>query len=232
MKVLTLVFLIFSVFSAFGEEIDYADLRKIHSPYIEGNTLYIKGKIDIHIYDYLSWEYRALKEVEYISLNSFGGNAEWGIEVGRKIQTLGKKTVLENGNVCASACTYIFASGKERIMESETWLGVHGARLGGSYVSTFQGYCFPDLADGSSIFVEEKAGCKEHLDKWYAATMEMTSKSFDLMEAAGVSPEFREYYFSLEDDPDWYKYLNVIRKPDLVVDPSMALEYNLATEVR
>lgn len=228
-----LVFLFLFIFSTLisASEVDYDDLRKIHSPEIKGDTLYIKGKIDSHIYDFISYEYRAMKEVKYVSLNSFGGSAEWGIEVGRRIQELGKSTKLEKGNVCASACTYIFGSGKERIMSKETWLGVHGARLGGSYVSSFQGFCFVDMADGSSIFVEGKEGCREHLDNWYKVAFDMTSRSFDLLERAGVDPAFRDYYFSLEDDHKWYEYMNVLRKPDLIVDPELALKYRFATEL-
>ena len=86
--------------------------------------------------------------MKYISFNSYGGNHNWGLDVARKIKELGKITILKKGNVCASACVYLFAAGVERIMETDTWLGIHGARLGGNFVSTFAGVCFVDAEDG------------------------------------------------------------------------------------
>jgi hypothetical protein len=205
-------------------------LHKIFSPYIEGDTLFMKGRVDSHFYDYLTYEAKKVKDVKYISFNSYGGNHNWGLEVARKIQELGKITILKKGNVCASACVYLFAAGAERVMESGTWLGVHGARLTGSYVSSFAGLCFVDMEEGSQ-FVEGKKGCKEFLATWYEKSLTATSAAFDFMEKSGVLPEMRAYYFSLDDDPLWYQQLNVFKKPDWVVTPEVAFEYNLATQV-
>lgn len=229
-SILVLIITFFS-FSVHAEP-DYETLSKLYAPVIEGDTLIYKGRVDSHFYDYLSLEAKKLENVKYISLNSYGGNHNWALDVAAKIQSLGKTTILKSGNVCASACVYLFAAGKERIMEKGTWLGVHGARLTGSYVSSFAGFCFVDLEDGTMEFTEKKKGCKDFLTTWYDKSFKATNDAFDLMEKSGISPEARTYYFSLPDDPEWYQALNVLKKPDWVVDTATALKYNLATEVR
>lgn len=231
MKIISIVFLIISTTATAVADPDYQSLAKYFSPTIKGDTLYITGRIDSHIYDYLTYEAKKVQAVKYISLNSYGGNHNWGLEVSAKIQLLGKTTVLESGNVCASACVYLFASGKERIMSKDTWLGVHGARLGGGYATNFAGYCFVELEDGEQ-FVENKKGCKDFLASWYGIVSKATNDAFDLMEKAGVSPDARTYYFSKEDDPKWYESINVFKKPDWVISPDEALKYQFATALQ
>lgn len=91
------------------------ELRVIQSPRIVGDELVIKGPIDSHIYDFISMEAQKLKSVTKVSLNSLGGNHNWALEIGRRIQELGLKTVINKGAFCASACVYLFGSGQERI---------------------------------------------------------------------------------------------------------------------
>lgn len=209
---------------------DYETLSKLYSPVIEGDTLILKGRVDSHFYDYLTLEAKKIEKIKYVSLHSYGGNHNWALDVAAKLQSLNKITIVKKGNVCASACVYLFASGKERIMEKTTWLGVHGARLTGSYASSFAGFCFVELED-SFEFVENKKGCKDFLSSWYEVSLKATNNAFDLMEKSGVSTEARKYYFSLEDDPKWYEHLNVLKKPDWVVDTDTALQFNFATQV-
>ena len=118
---------------------DLARARRLVSPRIEGDALIIEGKIDSHIYDYLQYEAAKIIPVKVIELNSLGGSNEWALEIARKIRELGKTTVLLSGHSCASACAYLFAAGRERVASEDTWIGVHGARLGASYLTTFQG---------------------------------------------------------------------------------------------
>ncbi len=212
-------------FADSGENLDI-----IHSPQIQGNVLYVKGVIGSHIYDYLAIEAKALKNVTTVDLNSYGGNSPWAIEIGRKMQEMGFDTRLSDGSVCASACVYLFGSGKKRLAGRSTWLGIHGARLGAGHLTTFWGVCFVDLDDGSQFFPEKK-GCQAFLKKWYADTMEMTLASFALIEKRGVSPRLKEDYFSRPDDPKWPAYGNVLRTENWELPSPEALDYALVTEL-
>lgn len=206
------------------------DLNKLYSPRIVGDTLLIKGRIDSHIYDFLSREAKAVEKVTRIELNSLGGNSSWALDVARKIQLLGKTTVLPQGNFCASACVYLFAAGKERIAGKEAWLGIHGARLGAGFVTTFQGVCFVDLEEGPA-FEPRKKGCREFLADWYGKAMKATTDAFDFMESNGVSRSLRETYFAMPDDEKWYEQANVIRKPDWFLVAPEAVKYGLVTQI-
>lgn len=205
------------------------ELQKIYSPWIEGDVLHIKGRIDSHIYDFLSFEAKALEKVRVIELNSLGGSTNWGLEVANKIKSLGKDTRLTSGHYCASACTYLFAAGKERIASTDVWFGVHGARLGAGYMTNFWGLCFIELEDGA-VFEPKKKGCQEFLASWYETAMKVTLEAFHFMESNGVSSSLRETYFAMPDDPSWPGYANVIRKPDWVLGTAEARKFNLVTK--
>jgi hypothetical protein len=207
-----------------------ARIRRIISPHIEGETLVIEGRIDSHIYDYLQYEAVKIAAVNVIELDSLGGNVEWGLAIARKLRDLGKTTLLRSGNYCASACVAIFAAGRERLAAEDTWIGIHGARLGPGYLTTFQGLCFVDLEEGSA-FEPRKKGCQEFLKHWYAATLASTDEAFDIMESNGVSSALRRTYYDMPDDPDWPSELNAIRKPDWPLMASEAVKYNLVTRV-
>lgn len=209
-----------------------SELRRPQIPFIAGETLYIYGQIHSHIYDYIAFEYKAMKGVKFVSLHSLGGNAEWGIEIGRKIQELQLDTILEESSLCASACTYIFGSGKNRIMQKNSWLGFHGARIGGGLESTFRGLCLVTLDDGSTMYIEQLKGCRDHVAHWYQVALRVTDSAFDLLEKAGISTSFREYYYSLEDDEQWYEYSNILKKPDLMINSVMAMKYHWATQIQ
>ena len=165
-----------------------------------------------------------------IDLNSLGGNAEWALEIARKVKELGKTTLLRSQHYCASACAYIFAAGRERMASEDTWIGIHGVRLGAGYLTNFEGLCFVDL-EGRSVFEPRKTGYQKFLNRWYEVTLASTNEAFDLMEANGVSPELRKTYFAMPDDPDWPAQLNAIRKPDWPLKAADASKYNLVTTV-
>jgi hypothetical protein len=216
-----------------GSPDDSADLdhlRRIISPHIEGDTLIIEGRIDSHIYDYIQYEAPRVAAVRVIELNSFGGNVEWALEIARKIKELGKTTLLRSQHVCASACATIFAAGRERIAAEDTWIGIHGARLGPGYTTNFEGLCFVGL-EGRSVFEPRKTGCREFLNHWYDVTLASTNEAFDMMESNGVSPDLRETYLAMPDDPEWPAQMNALRKPDWPISAADGLRYNLVTRV-
>ena len=216
-----------------GPRSDGADLdhiRRIISPHIEGDRLIIEGRIDSHIYDYIQYEAARVAAVRVIDLDSLGGNAEWALMIARKVRELGKTTELRSQHYCASACVAIFAAGRERMAAEDTWIGIHGARLGPGYTTNFEGFCFEDL-EGGMAFEPRKRGCREFLNHWYDVTLESTNEAFDLMESNGVSPELRETYFSMPDDPGWPAQMNAIRKPDWPLKAADAVKYNLVTKL-
>lgn len=205
-------------------------IRKIIAPHIEGDTLVIEGKINSHIYDHLQYEAARIAAVKVIELNSLGGNTEWALAIAHKVKDLGKTTLLQSGHYCASACAYIFAAGRERPASEDTWIGIHGVRLGAGYLTSFQGLCFVDLESGSA-FEPRKKGCQDFLSHWYELTMASTNEAFDIMESNGVSPDLRKAYFEMPDDPEWPAQMNAIRKPDWPLKARDALKYNLVTKV-
>lgn len=206
------------------------NLSQVYAPAIVGDTLYIKGKIDSHIYDFLSYEAQKVEAVTYVSLNSYGGNHYWAKEIGRRLQEFGKITVLSAGNVCASACLYIFGSGTERWMSENTWLGIHGARLGAGYTVNFINDCF-DIDGNIATLNESKDGCQNFISHWYSVAYTETRLAFQLIETAGVSPALFENYFKLDQDPNWFQHSNVLKIKDWEVTPQEALEFNLATQI-
>ena len=159
-----------------------------------------------------------------------GGSHEWALEIARKVKELGKTTLLPSGHYCASACAAIFAAGRERVASEDTWIGIHGARLGVGYLTSFEGLCFVDL-DTGSVFEPRKKGCQDFLAHWREVALASTNEAFDAMESNGVSPDLRKVYFQMPDDPDWPAQLNVIRKPDWRLTASEALKYHLVTSV-
>lgn len=192
------------------------------SPVRSGDTLYIEGRIGSHIYDYLAFEGKKLSSLKKVTLNSWGGDHNWALEIARKLRELKLTTALESGHVCASACVYLFASGHERQMAEDTWLGIHGARLGAGYILQYQQICQQN---------QESAACKEYLDQWFQVSYEATKKAFLSMESSGVSSDLFLTYFNFPDDSNWTEAMNVLKKPDWMVTPEVALQFALATEL-
>jgi len=205
-----------------------ADLGKYYSPRIEGRTLYIKGTISSHIYDFLSLEEKNVRDnVDVIEFNSIGGSTEWALESARKISELKKTTKLSSGSLCASACVYLFAAGTKRQMDDDTWLGFHGARLGAGFFTTFWGKCFVDLDDGGAQWMPHMKGCQEVVQHGYEEALATTNAGFDFMEKMGVSPEFRNHFFAMDDDPAWPSVGNMLKKPDWILNKTEAAKYGL-----
>jgi len=212
------------------DDADSDRIRQLISPHIEGDALVIEGKIDSHIYDYIQYEAAKIVPLKVVELNSLGGSNQWALEIARKVKELGKTTLLLSGHSCASACAYIFAAGRERVAAEDAWIGIHGARLGVGYLTSFAGLCFVELETGN-VFEPRKKGCQDFLAHWREVALASTNEAFDAMESNGVSPDLRRDYFQMPDDPDWPAQLNVIRKPDWRLTAREALKYRLVTTV-
>ncbi|MDO9412192.1 MAG: hypothetical protein Q7T81_06420 [Pseudolabrys sp.] len=60
-----------------------------------------------------------------VILNSNGGSAYAGIEIGRAIRMRGFKTFVESGTMCASACAIAWLGGVERLVGKAAIIGFH-----------------------------------------------------------------------------------------------------------
>ena len=224
MKALILIFIFHSLFICAQ---DNEDINKIISPFIVDNTLYIEGKIDSHIYDFFSYNRKEIQNIKYISLNSFGGSHYWGLEIAQKIQSLEKYTVLKKGNVCASACVYLFGSGKLRMAHKETWFGIHGARLSKGNAFKLINHCYFQNKDGLYEFDLNLEGCEKVHDEIYLISYLATKDAFSLIETSGVSDKLMKDYFNLDIDPNWPYHLNVLKIKDWELSAIDAFSYNL-----
>lgn len=195
------------------------------SPYVVGDTLHIEGRIESHIYDYLSYAGDNLKHIKNVRLNSFGGNHNWALLIAKKIFEEKWNTQLIKGDICASACVYLFGVGKIRTAHPSTWFGIHGARMGLGYLVEFEGKCIK-----KKTLVMSK-DCIDLQKKNYDLNLEATLEAFHLIEKAGVSQNLLTTYFSFDDDPMWFEKLNFLKKPDWVLPSIDAIQYNLVTQI-
>jgi hypothetical protein len=203
------------------------DLQQVKSPYVVGSTLHIVGKIDSHIYDYLSYAGESLNTIEWVSLNSFGGKHDWALAIANKLQALNIKTRIQPGSVCASSCVYLFMAGQERWMHQSTWLGVHGARLGLQYRIEFLQKC----AGFTPVELNLPGECEQILAAWYKVSYDATAEAFLWMQTQGASKDILNIYMGFEDMNEWLEEGNVLRKPDWVIPARDALSLSLATHL-
>lgn len=221
-------FLFQIIFSAHAQtNITVSELQKIHSPRIVGSTLYITGKVDSHIYDFLSYAEQDLKNITWVSLNSLGGNHDWAMTIAQKLQSFRLKTLIEPGSVCASSCVYLFMAGQERWMNETAWLGVHGARLGLQHRLEFYEKCVGIVQTSSTLSKD----CEDILAAWYDASYQATQKAFLWIQSQGASPQLFHLYLSFDDVENWLQEGNVLRKPDWVIPAKDALKLSLATHI-
>ena len=110
-------------------------------PVIRGDTLYISGEIETHIYDMISRAGSEMKAVKTIDLNSEGGDLNAALDLAQKIQSLHVTTKVSKGSICASSCLLLFAAGRERIANESSQFGVHGVRVEVSIGETFYRTC-------------------------------------------------------------------------------------------
>jgi hypothetical protein len=207
------------------------DIRQTYSPHIEGEILYIRGKIDSHIYDFLSYNYQQLKSVRYVSVNSYGGNHDWSLEIARKLRELKLSTLLERGNVCASACLYIFGAGIERVAHHSTWFGIHGARLGKGSSMKFINACYSLNPDGKTMgYDPTKLGCQNVYQELYELCYTNTLEAFLTLEQNGVSTQLFEDYLSLEEEINWSDNFNFMKIRDWELQAQEAEKYHLVTK--
>lgn len=198
----------------------------VQSPVLEGKVLYIRGRIDNHIYEFLTREARKLTQVRVVDLSSAGGNMEWALLIANKLSAMKVNTRLSSNSICASACVFVFGAGQQRIAAPGTWLGIHGARLSAGLAVRFGNLCFQD-----GKFSPELKACSKAMADWQKMAMSMTQTAFELMERHGVSPDLFNTYMSMEDDSDWTEEFNVLKKPDWVLRSEDALAYELVTRL-
>lgn len=91
-----------------------------------GGELKLTGSIDPGSSQRFADEIAARGEyVETVVLDSPGGSVMDALEIGALIQEKALATKVVAGNLCASSCPIIFASGAERIASPDAAIGVH-----------------------------------------------------------------------------------------------------------
>lgn len=91
-----------------------------------GGDLFLTGTIDPGSAQRFAEEIAARGEyVKTVVLDSPGGSVMDALEIGALIQEKGLATKVAAGNLCASSCPIIFASGAERIASADAAIGVH-----------------------------------------------------------------------------------------------------------
>ena len=90
------------------------------------DTLTVTGAIEAGDADrfdsYLTAE---APEVMTVRLNSPGGSVSDALVIGQRLRDEGWATRMDAGDICLSACPYIFAGGVTRTVDAEAQLGVH-----------------------------------------------------------------------------------------------------------
>lgn len=202
-----------------------AKLTDFQSPRLKGDVLYIHGRLNSHIYDYLTREKQRLAQVRIVDLNSLGGNMEWALMIANRLRTMNVTTRLSENSFCASACVFLFGAGVKRIAAPGTWFGIHAARLSAGEAMRFEELCYR-----KDKFSPERRSCRKALVDWQGLAAKTTRAAFQSLEQNGVLPELYRNYMSFPDQENWADDFNVLKKPDWVVPSELALEYNLLTE--
>jgi len=195
---------------------------------VKGETLYFSGKVGSDFYDFMAYEAPQLKKVRQLSLNSYGGNLDWSLAIAQKVRAYGWDTIIEEGQVCASACVFIFAAGKERKIHPSTWFGIHGARGSAGFMKQLEAECL-DQSRNPGLLESTSPQCAEVLKQWHSVVVKTTREAFTLIESFGVSKSLFLHYMQFPDETDWLDALNILKKPDWVLSSSEALQYSLAT---
>lgn len=60
-----------------------------------------------------------------VRLNSPGGSVQDALAIGRDLRARGLATLAGSGDICLSACPYVFASGVTRVADEDAQIGVH-----------------------------------------------------------------------------------------------------------
>jgi hypothetical protein len=93
----------------------------------EGNTIEIRGQIELGDFDKFVAELNAHPETKTISLSSGGGVVNDAIQIGRLIRQKKYATFVPSGKRCGSACIFIWAAGIPRQLDPSGRLYVHCA---------------------------------------------------------------------------------------------------------
>lgn len=204
------------------------------SPVIQGDTLYISGTIQSHIYDYMSYEAKALQSVRYVDLDSDGGDYFWGLNIAKKVKSMGLITQVSKQSYCASSCIFILSAGSERLVHEEAKLMVHGVQAGTMWLAqVFLKTCF--VRDKQKPmqynFLWNDSDCDQLVAEKAESLKEKTEIAFDFMESSGVLPSLREDYYGLPGDDQWIARGNLLKIPDMELTVEAARHYNLVTDI-
>ncbi|MGR3502948.1 hypothetical protein [Pseudaestuariivita sp.] len=69
-----------------------------------------------------------------LRLHSPGGSVRDALDIGRQARELGLNTIMQAGDICLSACPYLFAGGVARSADEDASIGVHQSYFGSNSV--------------------------------------------------------------------------------------------------
>lgn len=191
--------------------------------FVEGENLYLYGTLQSET---VADVQRILRErsVRRLHLNSFGGNYNSGLALGKLVQENRLETAVNLGTTfCVSACTYVYQSGVKRFSHPEARFGYHGASLsGGLMARVLEQNCGRPPYQGQ---------CEKDFEDLQAGALESAKTIFLALEKLGASPKLWEMYMAKPDDPEWFDKGEFTRKPVLVLRGGQLLGLGVVTDL-
>lgn len=92
---------------------------------VENSTIYIQGDIMENDGEAFRETIKLHPEASIVSIVSIGGMVDEGLLIAEEIYNRGMTTYIPKDGVCYSMCSFIFLSGKEKIMHLDQRLGFH-----------------------------------------------------------------------------------------------------------
>lgn len=195
------------------------DPASVPSCRVIGETMYVDGKIDPHLYYELRDHYPNVKKLE---LNSYGGEIEDVYKTADLIRKRGITTNVRKGAKCGSACTLVYMAGVNRTAHQEVKFLFHGLNNGqAAFDKFYENQCHEN----------GKVACDQELREisadFYQGTLELFRKYIEL----GASPQILAIYQNFEEDPDWFKYANFFKKRDWIMTVDEAKKLGIVHEL-
>ncbi|QDL90506.1 hypothetical protein FDP22_01065 [Paroceanicella profunda] len=94
-----------------------------------GRVLLLEGRIGAGDSDRLERALDGVEPPDTVALHSPGGDVREALRMGALIRERGFDTAVTAGAACNSACPLLLASGVERIVSREAWVGMHQAYM-------------------------------------------------------------------------------------------------------
>ncbi len=174
----------------------------------DGNTLFLLGTIRQGSFSKFKKLADANPKATQVVLFSRGGSVMEASIIARYIANRGMNTFVDG--VCISACTQIFAGGKQRVLGTTGHMGFHAVRRAFSLFNTEPAgtvpktgrliYTMPFKSAGIDPALVEKAMKVPHQSIWYPSQSELISYRFVTQASAVPGPAYPESFGKTRQD--------------------------------